>query len=56
MATNRNKSDGFLNGAIRDRSQFQHPNGHWIKRDIETGQIVNVKSDDERFKSVRREK
>lgn len=56
VATNRNKSDGYLNGAIRNRSQVQHPNGHWIKRDDATGRFLDVKSDGERFKSVRREK
>ncbi len=56
MAKNKNKADGFLNGAIRDRSQFQHPNGHWIKRDAETGHFKNVKHDRSPFKSVRKEK
>jgi hypothetical protein len=56
MATNNDQTDGYLNGAIRDRSQFQHPNGHWIKRDRETGQITNVKHDRAPFKSVRKEK
>jgi hypothetical protein len=56
MATNRNKHDGHLDGAVRDRSQVQHPNGHWIKRDTETGQFKNVKHDDTPFKGVRREK
>ncbi len=56
MATNRNKNDGYLNGAIRDRSQVQHPNGHWIKRDADTGKFLNVKHDETPFKSVRREK
>jgi hypothetical protein len=56
MAKNRDKSDGFLNGAIRDRSQFQHPNGHWIKRDSDNGQFKNVKHDETPFKSVRKEK
>lgn len=56
MAKNNNKSDGFLNGAIRDRSQFQHPNGHWIKRDTATGQIKDVKHDETPFKSVRKER
>ena len=56
MAKNLNKSDGFLNGAIRDRSQVQNPNGHWIKRDTETGKFLNVKHDETPFKGVRREK
>lgn len=56
MATNNNKSDGYLNGAIKNRSQFEHPNGHWVKRDSDTGQFLNVKHDKEPFKSVRRER
>ncbi len=56
MATNNDKTDGYLNGAIRDHSQVQHPNGHWIKRDTDTGQFLNVKHDREPFKGVRREK
>ena len=55
MAKNHNKSDGFLNGAIRGRSQFKHPSGHWVKRDTATGQFKDVKSDGSKFKSVRRE-
>lgn len=56
MAKNLDKRDGHLDGAIKDRSQFQHPNGHWIKRDADTGQFNNVKHDETPFKSVRREK
>lgn len=56
MATNRNKSDGHLNGAVRGRSQFKTQSGHMAKRDTKTGQIMNVKSDKQPFKGVRREK
>ena len=56
MATNRNKSDGHLNGAVKGRSQFTTPSGHMAKRDATTGQIMNVKSDKQPFKGVRREK
>jgi hypothetical protein len=56
VATNRNQSDGNLDGAIRKRSQVQNPNGHWTKRDAETGKFLNVKHDKAPFKSVRREK
>jgi hypothetical protein len=56
MAKNNNPRDGHLNGAIRERTQFQHPNGHWMKRDTATGQITNVKQDTSPFKSVRKEK
>ena len=56
MARNGKPGDGHRNGAVDDRSQFQHPNGHWVKRDSETGKIMDVKSDEKPFKGVRREK
>ena len=56
MATNRNRRDGHLNGAVKGRSQFKTPSGHMAKRDTKTGQIMNVKSDKAPFKGVRREK
>jgi hypothetical protein len=56
MATNPPAGDGHRNGAVRQRSQFQHPNGHWIKRNAQTGRIINVKSDGAPFKGVRRER
>lgn len=56
MAKNGKPGDGHRDGAVRDRSQFQHPNGHWVKRDSDTGRINNVKSDTDPFKGVRREK
>lgn len=56
MAKNGKSGDGHRNGAVNDRSQFQHPNGHWIKRDDDTGSIMNVKHDAKPFKGVRKEK
>ena len=56
MATNPPSGDGHRNGAVRDRSQFQHPNGKWIKRDKDNGRIMDVKKDDKPFKGVRRER
>jgi len=55
MATNPPSGDGHRNGMVRERSQFQHPNGTWYKRDTETGQIMDGKADGEKFKGVRRE-
>jgi hypothetical protein len=43
-------------GAVKQRSQFQGPNGNWIKRDAETGRIMDQKADDAPLKGVRREK
>lgn len=56
MATNKPYGDNARKGAVKDRSQFQHPNGHYIKRDTGTGQFMDVKSDKEKFKGVRKEK
>lgn len=53
MATNTGK--GYRIGSVRDRSQFQHPNGHWIERDTTSGRFKNVKADGDRFKGVARE-
>lgn len=50
MATNPPKGDGHRNGAVRDRTQFLHPNGHWYKRDDDTGRIIDCKSDQDPFK------
>ena len=55
MATNPPAGDGHRNGAVRNRSQFTGPNGKWIKRNTETGKIMDQKSDDEPFKGVTKE-
>lgn len=39
-------------GAIRGRSQFLLPNGHWAKRDTKTGEILSVKADYHPYKGV----
>lgn len=56
MAKNPPSGDGHRRGAVRDRSQFQLPNGHWVKRDADTGRFMDVKSDEKPFKGVRRER
>jgi len=57
MATNPPKGDGHRNGAVRDRSQIQTPSGHWVKRDVDTGRFMDVKTSDKKpFKGVRKEK
>jgi hypothetical protein len=55
MATNPPKGPG-RKGAVRDRSQFQAPNGNWAKRDANSGRIMDQKQGGEPFKGVRREK
>lgn len=55
LATNKNRHDGHREGAVRERSQFRTPSGDWAKRDAKTGRILDVKSDGDPFKGVRRE-
>jgi len=55
MATNKNKTDGHREGAVKGRSQFTTPSGNPAKRDTKTGRIMDVKSDKQPFKGVRRE-
>ena len=55
MATNPPAGDGHRNGAVRKRSQFKGPNGKWIKRDTDTGRIMDRKADNKPFKGVRKE-
>lgn len=56
MATNPPKGDGHRNGAVKERSQFEHPNGYWYKRDKETGRIIDVNQNGNPHKGVRKEK
>tara|TARA_R110001583_G_scaffold170563_1_gene323992 strand:+ start:185 stop:358 length:174 start_codon:yes stop_codon:yes gene_type:complete len=57
MATNGTSGDNRRHGAVRNRSQTQTPSGHWVKRDSETGQFIDVKTSDKSpFKGVRKEK
>jgi len=57
MATNPPKGDGHRIGAVRERSQFYNPTvDRWIKRDTETGRILDQKVDGDPFKGVRKEK
>lgn len=57
MATNKPSGDGHRNGAVKKRSQvFNDKIGRFVKRNAENGQFMDVKSDDEPFKGVRKEK
>jgi len=51
----RNTGDGYRRGSVDNRSQFERPDGNWVKRDTVTGRFMDVKSDGERFKGVARE-
>ncbi|MGD0210543.1 MAG: hypothetical protein ABSC14_06150 [Desulfomonilia bacterium] len=53
----RNTGDGYRRGAVDDRSQVYNPkNDRWTKRDMDTGQFMDVKHDQDPFKGVRKEK
>jgi hypothetical protein len=57
MATNGESGDNRRHGAVKGRSQTQTPSGHWVKRDTETGQFMDVKTSNKQpFKGVRKEK
>ena len=51
----KNTGQGFRRGAVTDRTQF-HTSTGWVKRDSQTGRILDRKADDQPFKGVRREK
>ena len=53
MATNTGR--GFRRGAVRDRTQFERPDGLWQKREESTGQFMQVKDDGLPFKGVAKE-
>ena len=56
MATNPPPGDNHRHGAVRDRSQVYNPrNDRWVKRDTDTGQFIDQKSDHDPFKGVRKE-
>jgi hypothetical protein len=56
MATNPPKGDGHRKGAVRNRSQFEAPNGNYVKRDTCTGRFMDQKTSGGKFKGVRKEK
>ncbi len=53
MATNGAKGGGRI-GSVRDRTQFKQGET-WVKRDTQTGRIMDRKSDGEPFKGVAKE-
>jgi hypothetical protein len=38
----KNTGKGSRRGAVKNRSEFIHPNGTYVKRDSQTGRIMNV--------------
>jgi len=59
MAKNAPAGDGQRKGMVRERSQLKtkiEGEEHWTKRDRSTGQFMDQKADEGKFKGVRREK
>ena len=57
MAKNKPIGDNARRGSVKGRSQFYNPKiDRYIKRDADTGRILDVKSDQEKFKGVKKEK
>lgn len=52
----KNRKGGGRVGAVRGRTQFQLPNGHYAKRDTRTGEILSVKADLKPYKGIVKEK
>lgn len=50
----KNTGKGSRRGAVKNRSEFKHPNGTHVKRDTQTGRIMNVSKNP--HKGVRDEK
>lgn len=57
MAKNAPIGDGKRVGAVKGRSQTFNPvTKQWVKRNANTGQFMDVKSDGSPFKGVRKER
>jgi hypothetical protein len=58
MSTNKPPPDGHRVGAVKDRSQTKTEIDdveRYTKRDTTTGQFMDQKKDDEKFKGARKE-
>lgn len=51
MATNSRNGRG-RRGAVRGRTQFKLPTGHYAKRDRQTGEILSIKADFKPYKGI----
>lgn len=51
----KNTGDDYRKGAVTGRTQFQHENGDWQKRDERNGQFMERKSTEGPFKGVAKE-
>ena len=50
-----NTGKGYRIGAVKGRTQVQHSNGDWQKRDVGSGQFMERKSGEGPFKGVAKE-
>jgi hypothetical protein len=58
LASNQPTGDGARKGAIKKPTQLKttiEGEEHWTKRSKNTGQFIDVKKDEEKFKGVRKE-
>ena len=51
----KNTGDGYRQGAVKGRTQFERPDGHFQKRNEHDGRFMEVKSTEGKFKGVARE-
>jgi hypothetical protein len=51
----KNTGQGFRRGAVRERTQFERPDGHYQKRDERTGRFMEVKASEGPFKGIAKE-
>lgn len=51
----KNTGNDFRRGAVTGRTQFQLPDGKWMKRDERSGQFLDKKKSDGPFKGVAKE-
>lgn len=52
----KNTGENYRIGSVKDRTQTQNPKtGKYTKRDTDTGQFTDVKSDGKPFKGVAKE-
>jgi len=52
----KNTGNNHRNGSVKDRTQVKNPKtDNWVKRDTDTGQFIDQKSDGKPFKGVAQE-
>jgi len=51
----KNTGKGFRRGSVTGRTQFERPDGLYQKRNERTGEFMEVKQSDGKFKGVARE-